>query len=255
MDNTGGGIGMNHLYRKNETGFALLWIFIYITGTSFAEALSEITGVFKLFPALIHVAMAGFLFIWLKRNGLSEKFGLFLPRYRLILAWFFLPLALIALYPLFFRPAVRYSPSDTVMFVISMLCAGMLEEIIFRGFLFKAAEKTGLTRAIVVSSVTFGIGHIVNLFSGQDPAAICMQIVFATAVGFALVVLFFRGGSLIPCMVFHSVNNALSVFANDRAQADALGGKTAALIGPVVTAVILMTVYSVWNWKHLKPSK
>ena len=236
---------MNRLYRKSGLRFAILWIFIYIAGTSLGEALSEITGLFKLFPALCHTAMAGFLLVWLKRNGLFETYGLFLPRYRLASAWFFLPLLLIALFPVFFSPATRHSPLENTLFIISMLCVGILEELIFRGFLFRAIEK---------DSVTFGIGHIVNLFSGQDLATTLVQILFATGVGFTLVILFHKGGSLIPCIIFHSLNNAFSVFANEKAQAQALSGKTAALILPAAAALILMIVYSIRIWRHLNKS-
>ena len=245
---------MNRLYRKSGLRFAILWIFIYIAGTSLGEALSEITGLFKLFPALCHTAMAGFLLVWLKRNGLFETYGLFLPRYRLASAWFFLPLLLIALLPVFFSPATRHSPLENTLFIISMLCVGILEELIFRGFLFRAMEKDSLTRAIIISSVTFGIGHIVNLLSGQDLATTLVQILFATGVGFTLVILFHKGGSLIPCIIFHSLNNAFSVFANEKAQAQAPGGKTAALILPVAAALVLMIIYSIRIWRHLNKS-
>ena len=40
---------MKKLYEKNELTFALVWIVIYVAGTSLAEALNETLGVFKLF--------------------------------------------------------------------------------------------------------------------------------------------------------------------------------------------------------------
>ena len=40
------------------------------------------------------------------------------------------------------------------------------------------------------------------------------QIVFAVAVGFLLVTIFYRGGSLLPCIAVHAAINALSTFAN-----------------------------------------
>ena len=39
-----------------------------------------------------------------------------------------------------------------------------------------------------------------------------VQITFAVLAGFVLVLIFYHGGSLIPCIVFHSVNNALGAF-------------------------------------------
>ena len=52
--------------------------------------------------------------------------------------------------------------------VFSMILVGFVEEMIFRGFLFRAllGEDKPVV-AIIVSAVTFGIGHIVNLFTGQ----------------------------------------------------------------------------------------
>ena len=68
---------------------------------------------------------------------------------------------------------------------------------------------------MIVSALTFGLGHIVNLFngSGRDPASSVIQIVFAVLVGFALVLIFYHGKSLVPCILFHAANNALKVFA------------------------------------------
>ena len=243
---------MKKLYEKNETAFAVTWILIYIIGTCLAEALSEIAGIFKLFPAIFHAGLAAFILVWVKRNGLTEKYGLFLPRYRLSQAWFFLPLALVACYKVIFSPALRYAPVESVLFVVSMLCVGFLEEMIFRGFLFRAMEKKNLARAEVVSAVTFGIGHIVNLINGQDLLETCGQIVFAVIVGFALVILFYKGRSLVPCIVFHSVFNSLSVISNENAQMQALGGPVAATAILVGASAVLLGVYTAWNRKHLK---
>ena len=62
-----------------------------------------------------------------------------------------------------------------------------------------------------------GVGHIVNLFngSGMDLAENLCQIAFAVAVGFLLVTIFCRGGSLLPCILVHAAINILSTFAND----------------------------------------
>ena len=75
-------------------------------------------------------------------------------------------------------------------------------------------EKDNLKTAIIVSSLTFGLGHIVNLIngSGRSTASSAVQIIFAVLVGFVLVTIFYRSGSLIPCIVFHSVNNAIGAF-------------------------------------------
>lgn len=247
-----GETGMTNLYRKNELAFALAWIAVYIAGTCIAETLNETLSVFKVFSALVHAGLSIFALMWLKRNGLFEKYGLFLPRYRLSRAWFFLPLAAVGLYKLYFSPAPWYSAADTVFFVISMLCVGFLEELIFRGFLFRTLERENLTRAIIISSLTFGIGHIVNLLNGQSLSDTAWQILFAVIVGFSLVILFHKGGSLIPCIVFHGVFNALSAVANDEAMYRALGGETQAVLILAVLSAVLLGSWSLWNWNRLK---
>ena len=97
-----------------------------------------------------------------------------------------------------------------------MLCVGFLEEVIFRGLLFKAIAKDNIKSAIIISSLTFGIGHIINLFNGSGMNLInnLCQICFAVAVGFLLVTIFYRSGSLLPCIIVHSAINTLSTFAS-----------------------------------------
>ncbi len=66
--------------------------------------------------------------------------------------------------------------------------------------------------------MTFGIGHIINLFngSGMDLINNLCQIIFAIAVGFLLVTIFYRGGSLLSCIIVHSAINTLSTFADTK---------------------------------------
>ena len=48
----------------------------------------------------------------------------------------------------------------------------------------------------------------------MDLASKLMQIGFAAAVGFLWVTIFYRSGSLLPCIITHSAINTLSTFAN-----------------------------------------
>ena len=187
---------MTKLYKKSEITFAILWIVAYVVLSSYADQLSESIGIIKSATAVLQIAMSLVLFFWIRSNNLSEKYGFCRPKVSAKQFLYYLPLIVIA------------------STVISMCCVGFLEEVIFRGLLFRAMEKDNLKTAIIVSSLTFGIGHIVNLFngSGRDPASSVIQIIFAVLVGFALVLIFYYGKSLVPCIIFHSANNALKVF-------------------------------------------
>lgn len=235
---------MKRLYEKNELTFALLWIALYIIFMSLADSLSAQIGQDKLITAFIGLSLALFLIIWCKKAGLAEKFGLTLGTFDKRTYLFFLPLLLMISVNFWGGVCLRTRPLETLFYVISMLCVGVIEEVIFRGFLFKALQKDKLSVAIIVSSVTFGFGHIVNLLSGADVFLTLLQIVYATAAGFLFTVIFYRSGSLLPCIVTHSLINATSAFS---AEAD--------LTLSVITAVVLTVVsagYALWIWKRGK---
>ena len=89
---------------------------------------------------------------------------------------------------------------------------------IFRGFLFKMMLKeNGVRPAIIVSSVTFGIGHLVNLLAGQTSLESVMQVLFAIAWGFIFTMVFYKCGSLWPNIIVHGLVDVFSKFAADNA--------------------------------------
>ena len=98
------------------------------------------------------------------------------------------------------------------MFIDFIIIFSFIEEIIFRGFLFKAMCKDNVKTAIIVSSLTFGIGHIINLLNGADLIPTLMQICYAISIGYLFVIIFYKSQSLIPCIITHSAVNSLSIF-------------------------------------------
>ena len=208
---------MTKLYKKSEIAFAVLWIVAYVVLSSLADHLSAGTGTAKSVTAALHIAMSLVLFSWIRKNGLGVRYGFCKSGYPAKRFLFYLPLAVIASASLWNGIGLRHGFPGTLLYVVSMCCVGFLEEVIFRGLLFRAMEKDSVKAAIIVSALTFGLGHIVNLFngSGRDLTASIVQIVFAVLVGFVLVLIFYHGGSLIPCIVFHSVNNALGAFEGE----------------------------------------
>lgn len=207
---------MKKLYEKNEQTFAIVWIVVYCVLLSLAYPLNEKIGIEYSASAIFCILLTSILFAFIRKNKLQERYGLCkspVPARRFL---YYVPLIIIASGNLWNGVAVNYSLSGAVCRIACMLCVGFLEEVIFRGFLFKAMEKDGIKSAIIVSSVTFGIGHIVNLFngSGMDLVDNLCQICFAIAIGFLLVTIFYRGRSLLPCIIVHSAINTLSTFSN-----------------------------------------
>lgn len=228
---------MTKLYKKSEISFAILWIVAYVVLSSLADQLSESYGIIKSVTAVLHIAMSLILFFWIRNNDLSEKYGFCrstIPAKRFL---YYLPLILIASTAFWSGIKLQYGYPGALLYFISMCCVGFLEEVIFRGLLFRAMEKDNLKTAMIVSSLTFGLGHIVNLFngSGMNLASSMTQIVLAVLLGFVLVLIFYYGKSLIPCILFHSANNALQVFSAD----GSLDPQTEMVLNLVVIAIVL----------------
>jgi membrane protease YdiL (CAAX protease family) len=228
---------MTKLYKKSEITFAVVWIVAYVVLSSIADNVSAELGVVKSITSVLHVAMMLILFFWIRKNGLMKKYGLCKPSVPAKHFLYYIPLAVIAFASLLTGIELRFTALETLCFVVSMCCVGFIEEVIFRGFLFRAMEKDNLRTAIIVSSLTFGLGHISNLFngSGRTPASSAVQIIFAVLVGLVLVTIFYRGGSLIPCIVFHSVNNALGAFGAE----GQLDQRTEMIINLILIVIVL----------------
>ena len=208
---------MKKIYEKSELRFAIIWIIIYCVLQSLANSINEVIGINFSASAVLCIIQAVILFLFISKNNLLERYGLCrssVPARRFL---YYVPLIILATGNLWNGVALNDSLAGIVCHIICMLCVGFIEEVIFRGFLFKAMAKNNLRSAVIVSSVTFGIGHLINLFngSGMDLANNLCQIIFAVAVGFLFVTIFYRSGSLLPCMITHSAINTLNTFANE----------------------------------------
>lgn len=205
---------MKKVYEKSELWFALAWIIAYCVLASVGDNLSSNIGVSKAVTLPILIALSVILYLFVKKNGLDKKYGLCKPQGSASKMLYYIPLIILLTANFWFGIKLNASPLETVLYVLSMLCVGFLEEMIFRGFLFQAMAKNGVKSAIVVSSVTFGIGHIINLINGSGAELLpnLLQVIYAVAVGFAFVMIYYKTKSLLICIATHSLFNAASAF-------------------------------------------
>lgn len=204
---------MRKLYEKDEIWFAVLWILVYCL------ALNPIRGNLgdeSIWMTIVLLVIAALATAFIKNNRLEKKYGLTgwprnTKRYL-----FFIPMWILATGNLWGGFGIAYDGMGQVFAVVSMILVGYVEEVIFRGFLFKALiSKNGIKPAIIISSVTFGLGHIINLLSGQASLETVIQIFFAIAWGFIFTFVFYKCGSLIPCIIAHSLIDVFSLFVNE----------------------------------------
>ena len=237
---------MNKFYEKNGIMFAIIWIVVYVVGLSFADNLSREIGIEKSMTLLLCILMTLVSYSWIKRNGYKEKYGLCKPIVSASRMLYYIPLAIIATINVWYGFAMNFSLIESLLYAFSMILVGFLEEIIFRGFLFVEMAKDDVKTAIIVSSVTFGIGHIVNLFngSGADLFSNLLQVVYAVAAGFLFTIIFYKTKSLWPCITTHSTINSMSVFANEAAAVPMMKVATAAVL------TIVSVVYAIYILKR-----
>jgi membrane protease YdiL (CAAX protease family) len=204
---------MKKLYEKSEITFAIIWIVIYAVGMG---TLQNNFGLDSLWHMLGLIVISVVLFLFVKGNSLMEKYGLAgWAKNSKAMLWF-IPLWLLSCLNLFSGFSPDYPVPGLIYAAVSMTLIGFVEELLFRGFLFKAMLRDGNVKAaVIVSSVTFGLGHILNLFTGQDLIETLNQVVFAVAVGFVFTLVFYKSGSLLPGILAHSFIDASSVFASD----------------------------------------
>ena len=230
---------MDRIYRKSELEFALLWIGIYVISMGIADDLSAAAGMAKLVTLPVCIGLIAVMVRFLRRSGLTGAFGLCRGTGTPGDYLWFLPILLLLSVNLWNGIRLDTPLPETVLFVLSMFCVGFLEEILFRGFLFRALLRDNVKTAILISSLTFGIGHLVNLLSGSPILATLLQIAYASAIGFLFTVIFYRSGSLWPCILAHGAFNALSMFGRPYASA-------VAEIGASLALCVLSLSYAWW---------
>ncbi len=201
---------MRKLYEKSEILFAVICIAVYTVSMGTLRNLGDDSP----WMMLGLILFSAVIFLFVRKNGLMEKYGLagWAGNSREML-WF-IPLWIIAGTNLWAGVNVKYAMPGQIFAAVSMALVGFVEELVFRGFLFKAMLKDGnIKSAIMISSVTFGLGHILNIFTGHDLVPTLIQVVFAVAVGFILTMAFYKSGSLLPNILMHSAVDVFSVFA------------------------------------------
>ena len=156
---------MRKFYETKPVLFAVLWIAIYVV---LVAPLRGSYGDGSLQMLLGLVAISAVMLSVIRLLGIKKELGMtrWLQNGKRLL-WL-LPMWVLSTGNLWGGVGLRYDGITTVMAVLSFLLVGVAEEIIFRGFLFNGMRRTGsLTVAVVVSAITFGMGHIVNLLTGH----------------------------------------------------------------------------------------
>ena len=208
---------LKKLYEKDQLGFTLTWIIAYVILMSYGDKLSAELGIRKIVTVFIGLLLSLTLFFFFKQNHLLKTYGLCKSEMHPKKMLYYIPAFIFVTVNIWFGLTLNYTPLETFIYIITMFCVGFLEEIIFRGLLFNTMKKDNLKVAILVSSLTFGVGHIVNLFNGSGAQLLSniLQVIYATSAGFMFVMIYQKSNSLIFCIIIHAIFNSLSAFRVD----------------------------------------
>ena len=121
-----------------------------------------------------------------------------------------LPFVAFATFMLIFNAiSVKFNMQNFVSLLFLTLCVGIYEELLCRGWLqniFVRSHNTSRGKvilSIILSSLVFGMMHIVNVFGGQTLFETLMQILQATAMGFFLGAVYYRTKNIYAVMFMH----------------------------------------------------
>ena len=132
---------MKALYEKSEISFALAWIVAYCVLASLGDYLSDIIGVQKMITLPILILLSGTLFYFVRKHQLLETYGLCKSEIPVSKMLYYIPLAALLTVNLWEGFGIKMSVPETLFYMLSMLCVGFLEEMIFADFYFVPWQK------------------------------------------------------------------------------------------------------------------
>lgn len=202
---------MEKLFNKYEFIFCMGIIALYLIVNSLCI---NLFGIASFMSFIINSILSAGIIIFIIVLKKMDYYGLCL-RFNYKDYLYFIPLIIIISVNLWGGISINNSADEIVFHILTMINIGFLEEIIFRGFLFRMMAKDNIRSAIIVTSLTFGIGHIINLLNGAELIPTLLQISYAISIGYLFAIIVYKSGSLIPCIITHILFNALSIFSTD----------------------------------------
>jgi membrane protease YdiL (CAAX protease family) len=100
-----------------------------------------------------------------------------------------------------------FSLSEFLLLIFATLCIGIAEEFLSRGIVFSLFEKSGIWKAVVISSFSFGVMHYMGYQQGENFGKATWRVVDASAMGVVFVGLMLFTKSIWYSVIFHSLNN------------------------------------------------
>lgn len=129
-----------------------------------------------------------------------------------------------------------------LLLLLECLCVGFFEEMAFRGVVFLSILKKNpfskgwAALSLILSSVVFGLVHMINLFE-SSPGAVFLQIGYSTLIGAMCSVVLVKTANIWLCLLIHGIYNFAGAFVSRCGE-----GKILDTFTVVFTAVVSVAV-------------
>lgn len=139
-------------------------------------------------------------------------------------------------------------PPALAILAANMLLVGLSEELMFRGVLYSGLrDRLPLWPAAIVTSVLFGAVHVLNAGTTGNLQGAVLQAINAVSLGFLLLGLRVRSGSLWPPVILHAVWNALLLLiGRDQPLVTADVDLPLAAQGALLAGILPLGLYGLW---------
>jgi membrane protease YdiL (CAAX protease family) len=186
--------------------------------------------------------------VLLAKNGWWQEAG-FRPPFEGRLLWlFWLPFV-----PVIGNLLEGISVTDSrqiLLFLVTAVLSGFVEETIFRGLILRALLPTGVWRAALISAALFGGMHILNVLSISSPGYALLQVGYAMAIGFGYAALVIRTGTIWPLILAHFLTNFAGFMA-----AGSAGSEGPVAVREMVFAAVYIVLFSAYGVYLLRSRK
>jgi membrane protease YdiL (CAAX protease family) len=161
---------------------------------------------------LVLIAMAGVL-ILIATMGWWRLAGFTRPREWRDPHLYWLPAVLLLLVPLV-AGAHAVPPDALAMLLVAYLATACYEEAMWRGVQLGLLRRTGIWRAVLVSSVLFGVAHLGNSLLRGLSVIVFAQAFGAAVQGIGLAALRLRTNTIWPLIALHALGDLVLQIGN-----------------------------------------
>ena len=150
---------------------------------------------------------------------------------------------------------VRTEFVDVFLFSLYCLTVGIFEESIFRGIVFYAIasrfskDRQGFIKTYILSSVVFGLAHLMNIFGG-NVGAVVLQIGYSTLTGGLFAFALLKTQNIFCAGIVHAVYNFCGLLFDAQGLGNGIVFDTATVITMLIVSVVvgIFVLYKVWTY-------